>query len=191
MLFNKGEMYKIENNRIVVVDPELGLSIDAAFDMRLLPENPLWGQELGCGFFVAGNVPGSEFYVEKNGKPDGQCRLYYPSKALKGEMFYFEGKLHGPSTFYTPQGGVLSVSWFVDGLQQGKCFWYYPEGELYAVQRYKHGIPHGVQEYFHKDGSPKTIVEIEGGSFKLKEVCPNRIPAWRKKRKGAGGEKVL
>lgn len=167
-------MYKIENNRMTVFDPELGLRIDEAFEMRLLPENPLWGQELGDGFFVAGNVPGSEFFVEKNGKPDGQCRLYYPSKAIKGEMFYSKGKLHGPSTFYSQQGCVLSSSWFVYGLQQGKCRWYYPEGQLYALQRYKDGMPHGAQEYFHKDGSLKTVVEVENGSFKkLKDHFKN------------------
>lgn len=123
----------------------------------------MWGQEVGSGSFVTGNVAGTEFYVETNGHPNGQCRLYYPSKTVKAEMYYSSGKLHGPSTFFSEKGQKLAHSWFVNGYQQGKVRWFYPDGSLYALFRYKDGLQHGKQEYFLPDGSHKTLLTYAMG----------------------------
>ena len=85
---SKEEKYQIRNNRIILQDPELNLGLDVEFFPKLLPKRPLWGQELDEGCFVAGNVAGTEFFVERLGKPDGQWKLFYPpvSNVLKNKF---------------------------------------------------------------------------------------------------------
>lgn len=148
-----------------LIDPELNLNIDLPFDPLLLPENPMWGQEVADGAFVAGNISGTEFHIEKGGVLHGQCRLYYLSKKVKGEMFYSEGVLHGPSTFFSENGNVLSSSWFAAGKQEGKCFWYYSDGLLYSLQRFENGVRHGKQEYFFRDGKVKRVITYIKGKL--------------------------
>ena len=157
------ETYLFQNKRLLLIDPELGLNVDEPFDPLLLPETPQWGQQLGPDSFVTGNVAGTEFFVERHGRPDGQCRLYHPSRAVKGEMYYVDGKLHGPSVFLGEEGQVLARSWFIHGHQQGKVFWYYPDGKVYSLQRYKDGVYHGKQEYFRPDGTHKTVLTYTKG----------------------------
>lgn len=160
------ETYLFENKRLILIDTELSLAIDEPFDPLRLPERPQWGQEIAPDSFVAGNVAGTEFYIEKQGHPHGQCRLYSSSKAVKGEMFYTDGRLHGPSSFFGDKGQLLAQSWYIQGQQQGKCRWFYPNGALYSLQRYKDGLQHGKQEYFRPDGTHKTILTYAMGAIK-------------------------
>jgi antitoxin component YwqK of YwqJK toxin-antitoxin module len=147
----------------MLIDPELGLNVNEPFDPLMLPDQPRLGQEVAPEYFVAGNIRGTEFFIEKNGCLHGQCRLYYVSKAVKGDMFYAEGKLHGPAIYFSEEGRILSTSWYLRGKQQGKCYWYYSDGSLYSLQRYKDGLYHGAQEYFHPDGTVKTVINYDRG----------------------------
>lgn len=163
-LKNEG-VYLFTNQRLKLTDPELGLDVDLPFDPVLLPEKPQWGQEVADGFFVAGNVSATEFFIEKCGTPHGQCRLYYPSKTVKGEMYYVDGRLHGPSTFFSEGGGVLASSWFLHGVQEGKVLWYYPSGQLYSCQRFNAGRRDGEQEYFHPCGGLRVQLTYKQGEL--------------------------
>ena len=156
-------VYELKGKRLQIKDPELNLNIDEAFDPLILPENPLWGHEVAPNYFVTGNVGATEFYVEGNGRPHGQCLLFFSSRKKKGEMYYAEGKLHGPATYFDENGQVLSKSWYVHGRQQGRCHWYYPDGKLYSLQRYKDGQYQGKQEYYHADGRVKTVITYDKG----------------------------
>lgn len=159
------EVYQIKNKRLLLIDRELDLEVDLPFDPILLPLDPTWGQELDCGHYIAGNISRTEFFVEKNGLPNGQCRLYDQNQKTKGEMYYTDGLLHGPSTFFNASGQVLSTAWFIHGKCEGKCLWYYFDGQLYSRQRFKNGLPHGKQEYFFRDGAMKTIITYQNGEI--------------------------
>lgn len=157
---HENPLYHFKDKRLILNDSQLGLSFDEPFDPLLLPKDPLWGQELAGEHFVAGNVKGTEFFVEKDGIPNGECRLYYPSKVVKGVMYYVNGKLHGPSRFFSENGQILAESWFVRGLQEGRCFWFYPDGSFYSLQYYVNGVREGKQEYFNSDGSLRTTLKF-------------------------------
>ncbi|WP_068467182.1 6-hydroxymethylpterin diphosphokinase MptE-like protein [Candidatus Protochlamydia phocaeensis] len=88
---------------------------------------------------------------------------YYPNEQLKGEMFYFEQRLHGPSRFYNPQGGLLAESWFFKGNCEGKSLQYYPSGNVSSIRRFKHNLLFGKQEYFYENGTPHVIMHYQEG----------------------------
>lgn len=139
------------------------------FAAAMLPENAKEGQTLKSGHRVRilrqyGQGP-EEVRLEKDGKLDGQCLLYYPSGKLKSETFYRSGELHGPFTFYAENGQVLSKSWFEKGKKEGECLWFYNTGALYAIQQFCEGVPHGKQEFFYENGVLKTSMHYKKGKL--------------------------
>lgn len=176
MHLKKGDRYQIFDKQLILEDEELDLYFKQSFDPLLLPESPRWGQEVAPGCFVNGTISGTEFLVEMDGIPHGECCLYYASKVLKARMFYHFGKLHGPSVFFSEEGTILSSSWFIEGLQQGKCYWSYFDGKPYSLQRFKHGLQHGHQEYYYRNGTLKTWLNYENGVLMSSNKNKNRTP---------------
>lgn len=163
------DKYSLENGFLTLVDEELGLSFKEPFAPMKVPTNPEQDQELKGGYLVKtssieeGILEGA--YIEKEGKPDGQYLLFYPSGALKMETFYLSGALHGPSTFYNEDAVILTKSWFFHGKRQGKSYWYYPAKQLLSLQRFINGQWHGKQEYYYSDGTLKTIMHYNQGKL--------------------------
>lgn len=157
--------YFVKKRRMVLLDPELKLSVDVAFDPVVIPPKAKDSQKLKSGHvvhvFFDKQWKVCEAYLEKKGVLDGQALLYYPNGKIKSEMFYSNGRLHGPCKFWSLKGKLLAESWYVDGQQEGKCRWYYPSGKLYSVQRFKKGRWHGQQEYYYEDGAVKTLVSYD------------------------------
>lgn len=106
-----------------------------------------------------------EAYVEKGGVRDGQWISYYPSRAIKQETFYANGKLHGLSSFYAPDGKLTAQSWFVHGLREGKSISWYSDGAIYAELRFRRGVLEGNQEYFYPDGKLRTELSYVQGKL--------------------------
>lgn len=147
------------------------------FHPLLIPQKAVEGTKLPEGHIVTMlreyGKPAEEIRLEYRGELDGQCLLYYPSGAIKAEVFYSKGKLHGPSVYYSEEGKILSKSWFEKGKQQGECKWYYPSGALYCIQRYKDGRWEGMQEYYYEDGTPKTVMHYKKGQLEGKALTYN------------------
>lgn len=165
---NTGE-YSFEKNYLKIQDPETGLNIKLPFEPLRVPKERKDGQEVAPGYILkaifdqAGKL--YECFIEKDGKPDGQCLLFYPDGNVKEETFYLAGKLHGSATFFSENGKVLAKAWFLHGRQEGKGWWYYLSGALYSLQRFKQGVWHGQQEYYYEDGSLKTLLNYEHGKL--------------------------
>jgi len=159
------ETYKIEDNTLILIDTEIGVSFKEPFISLTIPAERKKGQKVSQEHLLRSGTSPEELYLEKSGKRDGQCLLLYPEGSVKMETFYSEGLLHGPSTYFSEKGKLLSKGWFVQGHQQGKCWWYYPSGQLYSLQRYRDGVWHGKQEFYYPDGRPKTIMNYEQGAL--------------------------
>lgn len=161
------ETYVIDGDRLVIVDPELQIQLEAPFDLSLLPLELEGATHLESGEKVVLERDGEQKIVKAflncKGKMHGECRLFYPSGQSQAQMFYHENRLHGPSTFFSEQGAVLSKSWFCFGVQQGKARYFYLSGKTHSVQKYKDGKMHGKQEFFYEDGCPKTLMHYENG----------------------------
>jgi antitoxin component YwqK of YwqJK toxin-antitoxin module len=129
-------IYQIEADRLIIEDPELGLSIDVPFkvDLQMIQD----GQ-------------------------NGVSLSFYPEGQLKLECTYQEGLLHGPSRSYSVDGKLLGQGWFVDGKRQGKSWRFYLSGKLFGLQRYLNGVKHGIQETFYEDGKLKGSISYKEG----------------------------
>jgi len=137
------------------------------FNPVMIPERPVDKFEVSPEYclrvFYDKKWKLSECYVEKDGRPDGQYRLYYPNGTYKEECYYKEGHLHGPSSFWNEDGQLLAKSWFVNGHQEGKSYWFYPDGAIYALQNYQKNLQHGTQEFYNSDGSLKYLLKYDHG----------------------------
>lgn len=162
-------IYSFENGKLLLNDPEMGLKIDEKFDPIMVPSERVDGKQLEKGHvlrvFYDKNWKLYECYVEFDGRPDGQCLLFYASGKVKEETFYRLGKLHGPVTFFSEDGQVLAKSWFIDGKQVGKSWWYYHSGAIYSIQRYRKNVWDGLQEFYYEDGTVKSLLPYKNGTL--------------------------
>src|SRR3989344_5686903 len=106
------ENYRLENDQLILQDPEMDLNLVLPFRLPRLPCDLSAAKILESGeLLVIERNPQKELcaaYLTRDGKRHGQCRLYYTEKAIQAEMFYQEGNLHGPSLFFSEEGKLLS-----------------------------------------------------------------------------------
>lgn len=164
-----GDKYQFEDKLITLIDEEMNLHFQEAYDPVLVPDIRKPFDSLGKGYLLS-PVGTEGWAAEYEGKYDGQYLLLYPDQKIKLVSYYLGGLLHGPSTFYGETGVVVSQSWYIKGKQQGKCFQYYGNGEVYSIQRFFDGLWHGKQEFFYSNGKPKTILNYVYGKLEGKPV---------------------
>lgn len=147
--------YRIEEGKIFIHEPALGVDLKAIFSPQLIPKSS-WPK--------IEQTPFVEALVGKvNGEREGQTLYFYPDGKVKAEAFYHAGRLHGPWTFYSPTGVVLYRSWFIEGEKQGRSCAYYLNGALYSLCGYRNGQLQGEQLYYYPDGILKTKEHYQEG----------------------------
>lgn len=149
-----GEMYRFQEGRLVLQDPELALSHDEPFAPQKISKERL-----------KSHVGNPRLLTENSGVYEGQALLLYPDGAIKAEMFYLKGELHGPSTFYSPNGKVLAKAWFLHGKRVGKSWQYSLDGKVVSLQRYQNGLRQGRQQYYFPTGILKTDLPYADGDL--------------------------
>jgi antitoxin component YwqK of YwqJK toxin-antitoxin module len=163
------EMYRIQNNQLIMQDPELGLNLTLAFSLPMLPKDLSREKVLQDGHLLVVERDMQKMlraaFLTCDGKRHGQCRLYYPSGNVEADMYYQMDKLHGPSFFYGENGEVLSRTFFCEGKREGKVYFYYLSGKVSSVQRFKEGRWHEMQEYFYEDGIVKSLLPYSLGKL--------------------------
>lgn len=141
------------NDKIVILEPSLGLDLSVPFNPRLIPKAS-WPKSGGQLEALVGKV--KEQY-------EGQTLYFYPDGTVKAEAFYQSGQLHGPWSFYSPGGVLLYRSWFIEGKREGKVCAYYSDGALYGMTGYCHGVQEGEHFHYYLDGTLKTVESYEKG----------------------------
>lgn len=126
-------VYCLKDNRLIIFDEKLDISIDIEFYVSKDVNPKLLGKD--------------EIY---------EIKEYYPSKELKAQRYYHQDRLHGPSTYFYENGQVASKIWYVNGEKQGKCYQYYKSSRIYSLQRYKNNLKQNIQKYFYEDGALKS-----------------------------------
>jgi|GEM_PF-6465155 len=90
--------------------------------------------------------------------------LKYPDGSVKGEMRYYQGKLHGISTFYSPSGTVLGRSLFIEDKRVGQTLQYDLEGHLVGVLHFdEEGLRDKTHLFFYPHGALKTKISYKKG----------------------------
>lgn len=152
--FEKRAEMKKEKRELPKVPPEPALEL--CEEGIKVPEKPSIGQKLSSGHVVSVKQPYGgaieEAYLTKDGKLDGEWRLYYSDGKVKASWFYRADALDGPATFYAPDGQILTRSCFKKGKHVGVTKWFWPNGQVYSIQNF----PKGEQIYFDREGRIKS-----------------------------------
>ena len=148
--------YLFDNERLVIVDPDLNIYIKTSFKSLLL----LRDHKVMDGVVMKRDESGRllSAYFEVEGKREGQFHRYHPNGKVAVECFYSFGLLHGPSRFYSETGSFLSETWFYKDRKEGESKKYYSLGQLFSIERFKRGVLHGKQEYYYEDGRVKSTI---------------------------------
>lgn len=165
MALSRQEKMKSGRGTAIVAEPLKGPDRNPA----LLPAKPVEGQQLPDGHVIRVlrqyGLPAEEQRLEKEGVPDGECRLLYPDGTVKAVIFYLNGELDGLSTYYSRKGSILSQSLYLKGKREGESLRFYASGKLYSRQRFLKGKWHGLQEYYYANGQPKTKLTYKQGKL--------------------------
>ena len=126
----------------------------------------------------------TEFY--KNGKLEGERKVFYKSGKIAEETNYKNGIRNGVYRKYTETGVILEEANYVNGLYEGPAVYRDGLGQIVSKGNYKAGGKHGYWEFF-EDGKlvKKEKYPIwKPKSTKKKAETPSEVPA-----QAAGAEK--
>lgn len=148
-------LYRFENNRIIMEDPECNLNISEEF----IPEDPAGKIRL---VDKEGNLKFESY--RKEGKLHGPSRAYSPKGALLAEAWYLNGLQEGKSFHYHPSGVLYSIQNFKNGYQQGKQDYFYENQKpRLLITHYEHGVLDGDVFIFHTNGTMARKVHFSAG----------------------------
>ncbi len=102
----------------------------------------------------------------KNGKEDGELKIYQNDGSLFLEGTYKEGKPHGIVKEYNPDGSILSYDEFQNGIQHGKSIIYNKNKKLLKEWHYKMGNPVNTGKVFYDNGNPQIEINFDKGELK-------------------------
>jgi antitoxin component YwqK of YwqJK toxin-antitoxin module len=142
-----GDQYKVENGRLIILDPALGLNIDEPFQAVKNPQGPIEG----------------DYYTLNN-------QLHGPSTFTKhgvliAEGWFYKGKRIGKNWQYYTNGNIYSIQRFKDGDWHGIQEYYYDNGQKKTILNYTHGLLDGKIQLFHPNGLLAKEVYFDAGKL--------------------------
>ena len=120
-------------------------------------------------YFSSGNVH-SEVRYNKEGKLNGQEKIWYEKSSLKQESFWKNGATVGKTTM-----------WYISGEKSFECFYsengapdgmwkgWYENGQIQYEQNYVNGQKHGKWISYKKDGGAQSMQYYEMGKLVKEE----------------------
>src|SRR3569832_2472981 len=101
----------------------------------------------------------------KDGKLDGELRLFYPTGQLKLLAHFKEGKRDGHNIGYYQDGVISEEADFKDDKLEGELTRNYPKGGKAVAIPYQDGVPHGTALEWNENGSLRVSKHFEKGSL--------------------------
>ncbi|MBI2742607.1 MAG: toxin-antitoxin system YwqK family antitoxin [Chlamydiales bacterium] len=165
------ERYETENGRLTLIDEELGLHLECAFDSEKgarythYPDKKIesccyYDGELlhGPSIFYSktGVVLSRSWYIK--GVRQGKMWQYYTSGSLSSVQRYKDGLLTGKQEYYYEDGKIKSLIFYDSGHLHGELLLYYPDGKLKRHTYYAHGKREGTDRIWN----PKGVLIQEG-----------------------------
>jgi len=163
-------------------------NIDGAAEVKFKQLLKPWSFDSDFDGFVAQmitrkNGKKSVFFIDKLGRLQGECNVYYMGKTLLpfSKAYYVNGKIEGKYIEYFKPfenqtfSEVLMESTFKNGVPNGLCrFYYRSERSDQTLQIYKKSITYGplCEECFYKDGLTEGLVQsfYKDEKRKIKEL---------------------
>ncbi|SPJ31843.1 unnamed protein product [Candidatus Protochlamydia amoebophila UWE25] len=144
-----GEIYRFEDGRLEIQDPELGICIQETF-------HPNLNTDRLAAFFPNGQLQYEMFYDQQ--LLHGPSRFYQENGQLLAESWFIKGKRVGKTIQYFNQGNLYSVGRYKEGLLHGKQEYFYANGSPHIVTHYFNGLLNGEVFVYTQDS--KIIREL-------------------------------
>jgi antitoxin component YwqK of YwqJK toxin-antitoxin module len=138
------ERYEIADGILYLIDDELGISIQEAFESAVLREGSYYLGELLHGPSV--------FYGEDGG--------------LLACHWFYQGKRHGKGWQYYASGKLYSLERHKEGKKEGKQEYYYEDGSIKTILHYLEGVLDKEVLLFWPNGKCKREVHFTLGRRK-------------------------
>lgn len=119
----------------------------------------------GFAYEVMPNGYSKEFYL-KNGKYDGNYKLYSERGYISMTTHYINGVEHGEKISYSDSVPyqISSRVNFVNGKEEGLQYRYDTKnGNLTTISNYKNGLNDGIEKFFYESGKIWAINKYENG----------------------------
>lgn len=102
----------------------------------------------------------------KDGKEDGELRIYKNDGKLFLEGLYKEGKPNGVVKEYNEDGSLLSYDEFKDGLLHGRSIIYFAPNKILKEWNYNMGKETGTGKVYYQNGNPQLEINFTSGELK-------------------------
>ena len=102
----------------------------------------------------------------KNGKEDGELKIYRNDGKLFLEGTYKEGKPDGVIKEYNEDGSLLSHDEFKNGLLHGRSIIYFAQDKILKEWNYNMGKETGIGKVYYQNGNPQLEINFTSGELK-------------------------
>ena len=99
----------------------------------------------------------------KNGKLEGESKIFYDNGVLKTRENYKNGKLDGTKTNYYENGKTKEVSFWIKGEKNGEYKSYFKNGDIKGVLNYRNNVLHGEGRLYYESGKLKIKGSYKNG----------------------------
>lgn len=108
----------------------------------------------------------------KNGKLEGERKVYFTDGAIAEEAFYKNGKREGLYKVYSPKGVVMEESTFKNDQYNGPAIFREPNGNIASKGNFVKGEKKGVWEFYVNGKLTKTETYPRKVKFEKKKEVP-------------------
>lgn len=141
-VYPDGSTYSFENNRLILIDPELDLSFQDDDSSQQIHKYIVP--------YPSGSVKIEHFY--RDNRLHGPATFYGESGSLLARSWYVNGVQQGRAEYYYHNGALHSVQSYLDGKFEGTQYYYFPDGRLKTIMTYSQGKLNGEVWLYHPNG---------------------------------------
>ncbi|NGX43959.1 MAG: hypothetical protein K1060chlam3_00117 [Candidatus Anoxychlamydiales bacterium] len=144
------EIYKIENNSLIIFDENL--DIDLKSNLKIKKKS----------FFYEDKKLLAEVCYHKN-LLHGPSIYFSKNKDMLSKSWFFLGKKQGKSYKYYASKKLYSVEQYKDDLMQNNQLYYFEDGSIKTSMNYLDGCLHGEVKLFYEKNKLKRFLIFEKG----------------------------
>lgn len=146
------ERYALDNQSLMINDPEMNLSFNLPFD-------PNKGKHLE--HYPSGTIKLEQFYQDS--LLHGPSTFFSEDGKILAKNWFIKGKKQGKFFTYYHSGEPHSIQRFKDGQPDGRQQYFYRDGSPKTILMYKHGQLNGNVLLYFPNGRPERSLEFVNG----------------------------
>lgn len=144
------EKYEINDNNLIIIDPELDISLESNLPIEkkiLYYSNK---KELSVMHYHKDLLHGPSFFYSEKGN-------------LLSSTWFYEGKRYGKAYQYYNSSKLYSLNKFLKDNMEGRQIYYYENGNVKTIMNYKNGTLDGEVKLFYESSKLKRHIIFQNG----------------------------